>query len=450
MKFICKLMLAFALLTEAAAAQSIAITPRFQEKLNWDWSAIAQLVLDNYGVYVSQTAIAAWSTPSEPNAGVQLFGDLTGRTSVATTLNHFGGIAYQTYTRALTLAEITTLISGGHLIVAQTPAGKYLVYGVSGNSLLLFCPWPGLGGTIIRDYATFVTGAGYPWTESLVLTSLPGTRPTRPIDESTVPRTMGIFGFDKVWVNDGVYFYSAPAPQITYGQVGSSWSSSLSNTSGTYGVTLGANVKVGNLFSSGPVFARSGASMTENVYMNNIAQYSQQDGATIGGTLTQLTIPYMGFSSGTIDFTGVSQTTVGIEPDQPLRTMTPGKYWGYNIKARSPVKFTAGDYYFHDLSCDACSIQIDASAGPVRIYVANSMLWTGATTFVGGAPERLMLAYLGTNAIYINGQLDGTVLAPNADLIIGQTYKYYIGMYIGKTVTVHQTTIVRTRPFTFE
>ena len=448
MKKMIRAFLALALCATAATAQMISVTPRDQEEINWDWAAVTQMILDNYGVYVTQSAIAAYATPNQPNSGVQIFGDLATRISVATTLTHFAGISSTQYSRPLTLAEITTQISTGHLVVAVAPAGFVLINGVSGNTLFYVCPWPGYGNMSL-DYASFVADGGYPWSASLVLTTLPGTRPTRPITESLVPKTMPIYGFDKIWVNDGVMVYNDPTTTTTYAPVGSSWRTSLTNTSGTYGITLGASSKVGSASTSGPLFARSYAWVQGKVTMNNITQLTQQNNF-VYGSLTQGTVPYQGFASGTIDFTGVAQNYVNIEPNQALQTLKPGKYWSYNIKTNSPVKLTAGDYYFHDLSCDVCTIDVDASAGSVRVYVQSSLLWTGSLSYLAGGPQNLMLAYLGTSAFYLNGYLNGTVLVPNTDLIIGQTDKAYVGMYIGKTVTAHQYSTVRFQPFTFK
>jgi len=183
--------------------------------------------------------------------------------------------------------------------------------------------------------------------------------------------------------------------------------------------------------------------------MKDLTQITVQNNVTIGSKV-QATIPYQGFASGTIDFTGVAQTSVGIEPDQARTYLAPGKYWNYTIKARSPIQFRAGDYYFNSLNCDVCTFEINASAGPVRIYVANSLLWTGTLSYVSGGPSRLMLAYLGTNGVAINGAFSGTILAPNASLTLAQTNKTLTGMFLARSMTVHQYSTIRFVPFLFE
>ena len=440
-----------ALLAQVSMAQSLSVMPRDQEKVNWDWSAICQMVLDYHGVYVSQTAIAAWATPGMSNTGVNLYLPVTSpvRHSMSEVLAQFKGLATTPYDRPLTLAEVSSAIGQGRLVIAQKASGKFLVVGVSGNNIMAISPWPGQG-LLTSDYTAFVDASGYPWTQSLTITTPRGARPSRLLAESEVPRTYPLYAIEQLAVNDRVLVFADPATATSYGPVASSWASSLTNTNGTYGIQYGVDSKTGAAKSSGPVWMRDRASIQGTLTMNSTAQLSVQTQTVITGGLVQAVVPYQGFGWGSIDFGTTPQTTVNIEPDRARLSLAPGTYWSYYIKQRSPVRLSAGDYFFNNLSCDGCTLEVDASAGPVRVYVASSMLWTGSLTMVGGGAQRVMFAYLGKSVFFINGSLNGTFIAPRAEVVIGQAYKDYTGMYMARKLTVHQDTKIHFLPFTFE
>ena len=44
----------------------------------------------------------------------------------------------------------------------------------------------------------------------------------------------------------------------------------------------------------------------------------------------------------------------------------------------------------------------------------------------------------GSETMFIEGQWAGTIFAPNADLVLGQSYKTLYGRFLGRNVDVHQ------------
>lgn len=424
----------------------------FQERSNWDWAALSQTILDVYGYYTTQTQIALYATPVSPNTGTYVNGETTvpNRKGMNLLLEHFKGIPTTYLARSLTEAEINTHLSQGHLIVAGKGDGLDLVFGYAFGMVFAITPWPGFGA-YVTSYSNYINEYGYSWYETLIITGTIGNRPTRYIVESTVPRTYPLFATDNLMINDGVKVFANATTTTSYGPVASGWYSTILNLN-TNAIILGAYSKVGSAQSTGPVLMRNYATINGNLTMANTSTLSKQDGAAVTGSTTQSSsLPYPQVAMGSINFAGTSQTTVNIEPDQARLNLSPGKYWNYNVKARSPIRLRAGDYYFNSFNCDGCTFEVDASAGPVRMYVASSLIWTGSLSYVAGANNRFMLAYLGKEDTYINGYLDGTIIAPEAHLVLGQSSaKTYTGMYIGRDLTVHQYSTVRFNPFTFE
>ena len=59
----------------------------------------------------------------------------------------------------------------------------------------------------------------------------------------------------------------------------------------------------------------------------------------------------------------------------------------------------------------------------------------------------VMLMQHGSETMFIEGEWAGTILAPNADLVLGQSNKIVYGRFAGKNVTVHQYAMVKIVPF---
>ena len=53
----------------------------------------------------------------------------------------------------------------------------------------------------------------------------------------------------------------------------------------------------------------------------------------------------------------------------------------------------------------------------------------------------------GSETMFIEGEWAGTILAPNADLVLGQSNKIVYGRFVGKNVTVHQFAIIYKVPY---
>ena len=49
-----------------------------------------------------------------------------------------------------------------------------------------------------------------------------------------------------------------------------------------------------------------------------------------------------------------------------------------------------------------------------------------------------MLVQHSSETMIVEGQWAGTIVAPNADLLLGQSYKILYGQFLGNNVTVHQ------------
>ena len=63
------------------------------------------------------------------------------------------------------------------------------------------------------------------------------------------------------------------------------------------------------------------------------------------------------------------------------------------------------------------------------------------------AAQRIMVYYYGTNRVFIQTDFAGTVIAPNAEVVIGQSGKNFYGAIYAKSIVVHQNTKITWVPF---
>ena len=63
------------------------------------------------------------------------------------------------------------------------------------------------------------------------------------------------------------------------------------------------------------------------------------------------------------------------------------------------------------------------------------------------AAKHIKIYYYGTKNVYIQTNFAGTIVAPNAEVIIGQTGKNFYGAVFAKSIVVHQDTKITWVPF---
>lgn len=79
------------------------------------------------------------------------------------------------------------------------------------------------------------------------------------------------------------------------------------------------------------------------------------------------------------------------------------------------------------------------------LHLNGSAIWRAQNTNENlvHAAKGFMLVQHGSEAMTVEGMWAGTIFAPNADLILGQSSKKLYGRFLGKNITVHQYATVR-------
>jgi hypothetical protein len=85
----------------------------------------------------------------------------------------------------------------------------------------------------------------------------------------------------------------------------------------------------------------------------------------------------------------------------------------------------------------------------VTFNIGKNFQWNGtivANDMVAAA-QHIMVIYYGSNTVFVQTNFAGTIIAPNAEVVIGQSGKEFYGAIFAKSIVVHQETKVTWVPF---
>jgi len=162
------------------------------------------------------------------------------------------------------------------------------------------------------------------------------------------------------------------------------------------------------------------------------------------------------FSSHTIaDFAPVfpasSAYVSPVNPDE-VRSISPGSYAWLTINSRARLYLRSGAYYFQGLQVEpGATVHFGSTNGPVRIFVKDSLMHKGAFS---GDPTAILIGYVGSAAVHLEGKFLGTLIAPSAFVnvpgrnIVGGNEVTGEGTIYAKYIELHQDALWVHRPFT--
>lgn len=224
-------------------------------------------------------------------------------------------------------------------------------------------------------------------------------------------------------------------------------------SAGTVGVgvntTVSGNVIALGETSSTSIALRNNAHVTGDV--RGQTDVSLAAGATVSGQLikntnlgqtTQFAI-MVTYPKSTCAPVTLSQNMV-ISPD-------PGIYCSFVANPRALLKLQAGTYFVRQLDIEpTAQLIVDASNGPVVLYVADTVSIKGSIVQSGGKIGDFLIAYLGNQTVELESAMTGTIFAPFGaiDVLtgVGVTHR---GAFLGNSVTVHEDSHVTLFPFTW-
>ncbi|MFO7179879.1 MAG: hypothetical protein DIU78_014360 [Pseudomonadota bacterium] len=219
---------------------------------------------------------------------------------------------------------------------------------------------------------------------------------------------------------------------------------------GTPGAALNTDVSVGHLYSRGPVTLLDRTRVQGSVFTDSTV--TLQGGAAIEGLVVEdfeFDPPMRSEWAVTIPDSGAGN--VNLEPDQH-QTLAPGRFGVVSVKSRSSITLTAGDYFFDALRVlePQARIIVDQTAGPVRAYVLDELVFRGQLENIGD-PSRsdLLLVHLGTAPIILEAPFSGYLVAPNATVQMRETPSPHNGAVFAAQIATNAGAAFQHRRFVF-
>jgi len=190
--------------------------------------------------------------------------------------------------------------------------------------------------------------------------------------------------------------------------------------SGSGATMINAGAKTGNIISTGFVALTSGATVNGSILSGG--SVSVPSGATVTGTQTSLpgqvvlgplpTLPTFPATTGS-DLTIPSGTTT------PL---TPASRPAVTVKNGGTLVLSAGDYYFRSLTIES-GASVRAVTG-TKVYVKDQLALNAPVRDSGGsALQPIFLGFAASTSLSIPVRFDGTLVAPNASVIMSNPVK---------------------------
>ena len=170
--------------------------------------------------------------------------------------------------------------------------------------------------------------------------------------------------------------------------------------------------------------------------------------STVTGTIQQNTS--IGRSTGPalhVQFPSTSNGSLNVLPLQ-TKVLSPGRYDALNVSPGGTLSLTAGQYFFDAYVIDpAATVLVDESGGIVEIYVRTTIQHMGKYKRADNAPPNVFVGFFGSVPAYVGAAFPGTVIAPNAQLVIGTQLggTTHVGAFFGQGIEVLPFTTIKHR-----
>jgi DNA-binding protein YbaB len=215
---------------------------------------------------------------------------------------------------------------------------------------------------------------------------------------------------------------------------------------GSTETNIGVEADVGSITSSAKVVVRDRGRV--HGYILSASNVEQHTDNQIDGPIVENGIVILPTLALNVTFPSVMQGTIELEPGQQ-QTALPGYYNQCHPKQNAQVFLSSGVYYFNTFQLEPDSrVWINASNGPVVIYVKTAFFFRGAFLDPLGGFPRVFVGYLGTDLAPVDRAFRGTLSAPNAKINLATIPNPgYEGAFHAKDIEVQPDSRICFRPF---
>ena len=274
--------------------------------------------------------------------------------------------------------------------------------------------------------------------------------------ENEIPNDIVIYASDFVRINDGVKLYEntdkvhkpcrEPCGVVAESNEGLS-------------VVVGAKARVGNIYSKGQVWVRNQGSVGIVRYYGLPQEFT---------TVLQSVSSLNEFYTGLTDFNlyeyqwpyHIPEFTAKVVNSNAEKIVRAGEcdtlkgavsFKTIKVEAGGKLYFDEGEITVNNLQLDArATIDFVKPGFSTILHVNEKIQWNASTENEdkSSVAKGFKLYYYGSDRFFVHGAWAGTIIAPNAQLVLGQTHnKELYGQFYGKSIIVHQYSKVYRIPF---
>ena len=231
-----------------------------------------------------------------------------------------------------------------------------------------------------------------------------------------------------------------------------------SNYNGAYGVSVGVNASVGNVYSAKSVLLRDRAKVYGNIETAG-SVIRQSSTAVVEGNINDYSSNFTTYVnryasvlndvSVNADYTILYQHAVN--SDEIVYSSALGANDEYNFNSNASLQFNlTGNLFVGSLKFQNGATLYAPNESAI-FHIGNDFQWNGTveTDDMISAAQHIMVYYYGTNRVFVQTDFAGTIIAPNAEVVVGQSGKNFYGSVFAKSIVVHQNTKITWVPFVF-
>lgn len=223
---------------------------------------------------------------------------------------------------------------------------------------------------------------------------------------------------------------------------------SVGNVSRTGGGTInvGSQAQLQDVQATGSVLLRNNALVHGSVIASG--SLSQQSGALIEGS-TRVPEPVIGSESLAWRVTFPATTSLLSVGNDQSQTVAPGNFGDAIVSARGRLRLAPGTYHFRSLLVEPqATLEMLNNDGPVILHIRDGLTYRGSITELDPTTPNVLFTIAGQRDVVLESAFRGTILAPEARILLGTSSVGHLGAFIGRSVEVGPWTMIRHRPFT--
>ena len=224
------------------------------------------------------------------------------------------------------------------------------------------------------------------------------------------------------------------------------------NYENDYGVRLGVRTFVGNVYSAKSVLMRDKSFVFGNLETGGEIVKQSSSTGVIGQSIehspsvevhssyyANLLNSFITNTDFTINYQRVINAGATFYSNEFGLSANHG---AYNFNSNSELRINTN----YDLHLGSLKFQYGAKlyAPPENIvfHIGDDFQWNGTVVAddMVSAAQHILVYYFGTNRVFVQTNFAGTIIAPNAEVVVGQSGKRFYGAIYAKSIVIHQNT----------